>query len=58
MSLTVALGPVGFALGGVVAGPLFSRIGYVSNTILSAVAVLAMGLIVWFFVPEPAASRS
>ena len=58
MSLTVALGQVGFALGGAVAGPLFSRIGYVSNTILSAVAVLAMGLIVWFFVPEPTASRS
>lgn len=53
MSLTVALGQVGFALGGAVAGPLFAEVGYVSNTVLSAVAVLAMGLIVWFFVPEP-----
>ncbi len=58
MSLTVALGQVGFALGGAVAGPLFANIGYASNTILSAIAVLAMGLIVWFFVPEPTASRS
>lgn len=53
MSLTVALGQVGFALGGAVAGPLFADVGYFSNTVLGAVAVLAMGLIVWFFVPEP-----
>ena len=58
MSLTVALGQVGFALGGAVAGPLFAGVGYASNTAVSAVAVLAMGLIVWFFVPEPTASRS
>ncbi len=53
MSLTVALGQVGFALGGAVAGPLYADIGYGSNTALSAVFVLIMGLIVWFFVPEP-----
>ena len=53
MSLTVALGQVGFALGGAVAGPLFADVGYFSNTALGAVSVLAMGLIVWFFVPEP-----
>ncbi len=58
MSLTVALGQVGFALGGAVAGPLFAEVGYVSNTVLSAAAVLAMGLIVWFFVPEPVPDRS
>lgn len=54
MSLTVALGQVGFALGGAVAGPLFAGIGYRSNTILGAVMVLGMGLIVWFLIPEPA----
>ena len=53
MSLTVALGQVGFALGGAVAGPLYADIGYASNTVLSAAFVLIMGLIVWFFVPEP-----
>ncbi|MDA0329309.1 MAG: MFS transporter [Gemmatimonadetes bacterium] len=53
MSLTVALGQMGFALGGVVAGPLFAYIGYGSNTALAAVCVLLMGLIVWFFIPEP-----
>jgi MFS family permease len=54
MSLTVALGQVGFALGGAVAGPLFADVGYFSNTLLGAVFVLGMGLIVWFRIPEPA----
>lgn len=53
MSLTIALGQVGFAVGGVVAGPLFAGVGYVSNALLGAASVLAMGLIVWFFIPEP-----
>jgi predicted MFS family arabinose efflux permease len=57
MSLTVALGQVGFALGGAVAGPLYAGIGYASNTVLAAASVLAMGLIVWFFVPEPVDTR-
>ncbi len=53
MSFTIALGQVGFAVGAAVAGPLFARYGYASNTFLGAVFVLAMGLIVWFAVPEP-----
>lgn len=53
MSLTVALGQLGFALGGAVAGPLYARAGYGSNAVLGAVFVLLMGLIVWFFIPEP-----
>ena len=54
MSLTVALGQLGFALGGAIAGPLFASVGFFSNTVLGAVCVLIMGLIVWFFIPEPA----
>lgn len=53
MSLTVALAQVGLALGGAVAGLLFAGPGYFSNGVLGAVFVLAMGLIVWFFIPEP-----
>jgi len=53
MSLTVALGQLGFALGGAIAGPLYADIGYESNSMLGAAFVLIMGLIVWFFVPEP-----
>jgi predicted MFS family arabinose efflux permease len=54
MSLTVALGQMGFALGGAVAGPLFAWAGYLSNAILGALFVLGMGLIVWRRIPEPA----
>ena len=53
MSLTVALGQVGFGLGGALAGPFYSRFGYGSNTVIGAVSVLGMGIIVWFLVPEP-----
>jgi predicted MFS family arabinose efflux permease len=53
MSLTVALGQVGFAVGAGVAGVLYDGTGYWSNTVLGAFSVLAMGLIVWFAVPEP-----
>ena len=53
MSLTVALGQVGFGLGGAVAGPLYASYGYGSNTVIGAVSVLGMGLMVWFLVPEP-----
>jgi predicted MFS family arabinose efflux permease len=53
MSLTVALGQVGFGLGGALAGPLYAELGYASNTYIGAVSVLGMGIIVWFMVPEP-----
>ena len=53
LSLTVALGQVGFGLGGALAGPFYSDMGYVSNTVVGALSVLGMGLIVWFLVPEP-----
>jgi predicted MFS family arabinose efflux permease len=53
MSLTVALGQLGYALGGATAGPLFSRVGYLSNAAMGAIFVLAMGLVVWFCIPEP-----
>lgn len=53
MSLTVALGQVGFALGGALAGPIFTGAGYRANTLFAALSVLGMGLIVWFRVPEP-----
>jgi predicted MFS family arabinose efflux permease len=57
MSLAVALGQIGYAVGGALAGPLFA-IGYWSNTLLGAAAVLSMALIVWFWVPEPRSDGS
>lgn len=53
MSLTVALGQVGFGLGGALAGPFYARMGYGSNTVIGAISVLGMGIMVWFLVPEP-----
>ena len=57
MSLTVALGQLGYAVGSALAGPLYARAGYGSNTVLGAVSVLAMGLIIWRWVPEPRIAR-
>jgi len=54
MSLSVALGQVGIAVGSAVAGLLYAGRGYGSNTVAGAVAVLAMGLVVWYLVPENA----
>jgi predicted MFS family arabinose efflux permease len=53
LSLTVALGQVGFAFGGALAGPLYADRGYGSNTVIAAGSVLMMGVVVWLFIPEP-----
>jgi multidrug resistance protein len=53
MSLLVAIGQVGYGLGGTVAGPLYSVEGYASNTYFGAAAIFLTALIVWKFVPEP-----
>jgi len=54
LSLTVALGQVGFAVGATAAGFLYAGLGYRLTTILAGSSVLAMGLMVWYRVPEPA----
>jgi predicted MFS family arabinose efflux permease len=53
MSMAVALGQVGFAVGAAVAGFLYQDLGYRSNTLLGGVAVLLMGILVWVMIPEP-----
>ena len=53
MSMTIALGQVGFAVGAATAGPLYSRFGYGSNTVVGAAAVLVMAGIVAYLVREP-----
>lgn len=53
MSLLVAIGQVGYGLGGTIAGPLYSIKGYASNTFFGASAIFLTALIVWKFVPEP-----
>jgi predicted MFS family arabinose efflux permease len=53
LSLTVALGQVGFAVGGSLSGVLYEASGYALTSILGGASVLGMGLMVWFLVPEP-----
>jgi len=53
MSLLVAIGQVGYGLGGAVAGPFYVESGYVSNTFIGMLTILLMAYIVWRHVPEP-----
>ncbi len=53
MSLTVALGQFGFALGGTLAGPLYTNLGYQSSSLVGALAMLITAGVIHFLVPEP-----
>jgi predicted MFS family arabinose efflux permease len=53
LSLTVALGQVGFAAGSAVAGVIYASSGYAVTTWMAGASVLGMGIIVWTLVPEP-----
>jgi len=58
MSLTVSLGQVGFGAGGALAGLTYTMSGYESNTILAAIFVLAAGIIIYRYIPEPQLKRT
>ncbi len=53
MSLTTAIGQVGFGLGGAVAGVSYASYGFLANAVLAAGAALATALLVWRYLPEP-----
>ncbi len=53
MSLLVAIGQVGYGVGGSVAGPFYVQYGYLSNTLIGTFMILIMAYIVWKHVPEP-----
>lgn len=53
MSLLIAIGQIGYGIGGSVAGPFYVGQGYVSNTFIGALMILGMAWIVWRLVPEP-----
>ncbi|MEL7833396.1 MFS transporter [Fodinibius sp. Rm-B-1B1-1] len=53
MSLLVAIGQVGYGLGGTIAGPAYVSHGYLSNTIIGATMIFGMAFIVWKYLPEP-----
>ena len=53
MSLAISTGQLGMSLGTGVAGALYTRYGYSSNTIIGALAILAMAVLVHRMLPEP-----
>jgi len=53
MSLLVAIGQIGYGIGGAVAGPAYELYGYASNTFIAAFTILLMVFVFWKFVPEP-----
>ena len=52
LGLTMALGQVGFGLGGSLAGILYTRLGFVSNALFAAMAALLAAGLVWRHLPE------
>ena len=53
MSLTVALGQVGFASGAALSGVIYSQINYRASTFAGAVVALIVTVIIWKMLPEP-----
>jgi predicted MFS family arabinose efflux permease len=53
MSLAISAGQLGMSLGTSVAGTVYTRFGYASNTIIGAVAVFGTALLVHRALPEP-----
>ncbi len=53
MSLMMAIGQMGYGIGGSLSGPAYAYYGFFSNTLIGAVFILAMGVTVWKFIPEP-----
>jgi predicted MFS family arabinose efflux permease len=53
MSLSISLGQLGMAFGGILAGYVYAEFGFWLNTILSGVTVLMFGLLVWRYLEEP-----
>jgi len=53
MSLLIAIGQIGYGIGGGISGIFYVEYGYISNTILGAATIMIMAFIVWKFIPEP-----
>jgi predicted MFS family arabinose efflux permease len=53
MSLAVSLGQVGIGIGGGMAGLLFTRYGFGTNTVVGAISIALMAAMVIYSLPEP-----
>ena len=58
LSLTIAVGQIGTGLGAAVGGVLYADWGYTSNTLASAVLMVALAGLVWRWLPEPTEQAS
>lgn len=52
ISASVALGQLGMAIGGILAGLSYHNVGFVLNTILGALAILVVGILIAVKIPE------
>jgi predicted MFS family arabinose efflux permease len=57
MSLTVALGQVGFAAGAGLAGVIYAQMDYRSSTLIGAAVALFTAALIWRMLPEPENSK-
>ncbi len=57
MSLSVAIGQLAMGIGASAAGYLFTDLGYASNSVLGAVAMLLLSILVWRLIPEMAPAK-
>ena len=57
MSLAIAMGQVGMGLGSALAGVAYTEFGYVSNTLLAALAIALMAWMVVYYLTEPSAEE-
>jgi predicted MFS family arabinose efflux permease len=53
MGLAMSVGQAGFGIGSFVASSTYAAYGYISNTFTGALAMLAMGVLVHWGLPEP-----
>lgn len=53
MSLTIALGQIGFAAGAALAGIIYARMDYRSSTLIGAAVALFTAALIWRMLPEP-----
>lgn len=57
MSLTVALGQVGFASGAALAGVIYAQWDYRAGTFVAAVIALVVTILIWRQLPEPETAK-
>lgn len=57
MSLTVALGQIGFASGAALAGIIYAQMNYRTGTLAAAAIALGVAALIWRQLPEPKSSK-